>query len=358
MADELLQALTGVETPFGGKFIVFVGDFRQIPPVDEGTNDTSSVSAVSAPWWKHVQTTVLSVNHRRQQQEQLSPNSSGGDRAQEEFSNYVEQIGVGFALDPLTNTFVQRDGYYHTLPPATPQVTTHADLYAAYMAAGSNPQTLCNRNIVAFTNELVDRHNDSLLSLCSETMHQPVSVLYGAHSYVSTSANPVVHILAHDSQFAERRMKSSVPPSALRLCVGTVVSCLRNLDDKIHNSTKMIVEDISPFLITARLTTGETVHLPRFLFDLKPSGHRRRQFPLKLAYATTANRVQGLTLDFVGVDASSDAFAHGALFVAVSRVRNHRDCVIFIPDRPGPRTVVARTSQRLIELGVSQPILL
>jgi hypothetical protein len=119
----------------------------------------------------------------------------------------------------------------------------------------------------------------------------------------------------------------------------------------------MIVEEISTFLITARLSTGETVHLPRFLFDIGTPGHRRRQFPLKLAYATTANRVQGLTLDFVGVDASTDAFAHGALFVAISRVRNHRDCVIYIPERPGPRVVVARTSQRLIDLGVTQPVM-
>jgi hypothetical protein len=119
----------------------------------------------------------------------------------------------------------------------------------------------------------------------------------------------------------------------------------------------MIVEEISTFLITARLISGETVHLPRFLFDLGPPGHRRRQFPLKLAYATTANRVQGLTLDFVGVDASSDAFAHGAFFVAISRVRSHHDCVIYIPDRPGPRVVVARTSQQLIKLGVTVPIM-
>jgi hypothetical protein len=143
MADELLQALTGVATPFGGKFIVFVGDFRQIPPVDEGTNDASSVSVVSAPWWKHVQTTVLSVNHRRQQP--VDDDTTNNDNAQAHFSNYVERIGVGFALDPDSKSFVQRDGYYRTLPPDTRQVTTHADVYSAYLAAGSSPQTLCKR---------------------------------------------------------------------------------------------------------------------------------------------------------------------------------------------------------------------
>jgi ATP-dependent exoDNAse (exonuclease V) alpha subunit len=51
----------------------------------------------------------------------------------------------------------------------------------------------------------------------------------------------------------------------------------------------------------------------------------RRQFLLRLAYATTFNSSQGLTLDRTVVDLQQGVFAHGQLYTALNRIRQRGD---------------------------------
>ena len=53
------------------------------------------------------------------------------------------------------------------------------------------------------------------------------------------------------------------------------------------------------------------------------------QFPLRLAWAVTAHKAQGQTLDKVSIDIGCQAFAHGAFYVALSRVRKLEDVLFF-----------------------------
>ena len=47
-----------------------------------------------------------------------------------------------------------------------------------------------------------------------------------------------------------------------------------------------------------------------------------RQYPLRLAWAVTIHKSQGKTFDKVVVDIGRGAFAHGQVYVALSRCRN------------------------------------
>lgn len=49
------------------------------------------------------------------------------------------------------------------------------------------------------------------------------------------------------------------------------------------------------------------------------------QFPLQLGYALTIHKAQGKTLDKVIIDMNRGAFAHGQLYVALSRTRTYAD---------------------------------
>ena len=50
-----------------------------------------------------------------------------------------------------------------------------------------------------------------------------------------------------------------------------------------------------------------------------PFTMRRKQFPIKPAFAMTANKAQGQTLAKVGIYLGRDFFSHGQLYVALSR---------------------------------------
>lgn len=59
-----------------------------------------------------------------------------------------------------------------------------------------------------------------------------------------------------------------------------------------------------------------------------------RQMPLRLAYAVTIHKAQGLTLDRVFIDFDSGMFAHGQAYVAFSRARSLEGLEISRPLRP------------------------
>ena len=54
-----------------------------------------------------------------------------------------------------------------------------------------------------------------------------------------------------------------------------------------------------------------------------------------LSWAVTARKAQGQTLEKVSIDIGSSAFAHGAFYVAMSRVRKLEDILFFgVPKWP------------------------
>lgn len=96
------------------------------------------------------------------------------------------------------------------------------------------------------------------------------------------------------------------------------------------NGTRLIVRRLQRNFITAEIISqcnrGEIVFIPRI--DLAPSDTmlpfvlRRRQFPIIPAYSITINKAQGQTFEYVGIHLSTAVFAHGQLYVALSRSKN------------------------------------
>ncbi len=74
----------------------------------------------------------------------------------------------------------------------------------------------------------------------------------------------------------------------------------------------------------------------------------RLQLPLKLAWAVTIHKSQGLTLNQVVVDVGKKEFSCGLTFVACSRVRHMSD-LLFTPPFPYQRLSNLANSQRLNE---------
>jgi ATP-dependent exoDNAse (exonuclease V) alpha subunit len=65
---------------------------------------------------------------------------------------------------------------------------------------------------------------------------------------------------------------------------------------------------------------------------------RRRQFPLRPAFAMTINKAQGQTLQTVGVYLPKPIFCHGQLYVAFSRCSSQRGIQVLV--RGGSRAAL------------------
>lgn len=140
---------------------------------------------------------------------------------------------------------------------------------------------------------------------------------------------------------------SGMPNHDLPLKVGCPIILLRSLSsfDGLCNGTRMIVTALRERVIEAKITSGkhrgETAFIPRIPLVTSASCGlsftlRRRQFPVRLAFGMTINKsqgesavlqrektnFQGQSLSIVGIQLLTPVFAHGQLYVALSRATN------------------------------------
>ena len=90
-------------------------------------------------------------------------------------------------------------------------------------------------------------------------------------------------------------------PHKLRLEIGIPVTLLRNLNPALGlcNGTRLHVRHISQWLLTVKILNGsnegDVPHIPRIdLIGNLPFHLKSRQFPIKVAFAISINKAQGL----------------------------------------------------------------
>ena len=315
--DRSLRDLCSCDLPFGGKVMVFGGNFRQIPPVvKHGSRaDIVSVCLNRSLIWRYVKVMKLTINMR------LRKLSSQTAIEVSDFSNFLLRVGEGtepeneeqmIHLDErfvvpgenLSDLVTSVDGNIH-------KNCTDCDFISQIII-------MCPKN------ETCDRINYHVIQ---QLPGEGVTLLSADSVEESTAVN-------FPTEFLNSIAPNGMPSHRLFLKRFASIILLRNLDpdESLCNGTRLIIRAFLNRLIDAEIATGvnkgKRVFLPRILLTSSESELplilRRRQFPIRLAYCITINKGQGQSLDNVGIylPTPEAIFSHGYLYVALSRVTN------------------------------------
>jgi len=129
------------------------------------------------------------------------------------------------------------------------------------------------------------------------------------------------------ANYVENLQRSVLAPKILRLKKGALVMAVKNsLDRKYHNGSLGTVVDFEPGTDypIVEFTNGREVTMQPDTWELRDGDKKRAsitQIPLRLAWAITVHKSQGMTLDAALIDLRK-AFVPGMGYVALSRVRS------------------------------------
>ena len=334
------DGLDNTTLPFGGKVVVFGGDFRQILPVvtNGSRHDIVNASLSSSYLWSQCTVLKLTKNMRL---------TVGNDPYQVEqtslFAKWLLDIGEG-------NVGGSNDGEVVIDIPEDLLITESSDpigslidfVYPSILDKFKDPLYFQERAILAPKNEVVHEINDRLLSLFPGEEKE----------YLSSDSLSEVEFLPPDfdpelySPDVLNGLKlSGLPNHKLILKVGVPVMLLRNIDQKngLCNGTRLQVISMGNRVIEAMVLTGSNIGHRTFIsrFSLSPSDKKipfefkRRQFPLSVCFAMTINKSQGQSLSRVGLFLKQPVFTHGQLYVALSRVKSREGLKLLILDKDG-----------------------
>ena len=338
--DRSLRDITGSDLPFGGKVTVLSGDFRQCLAVIQHANRAEVVNAAlnRSHLWSSF--TVLPLKENMRVLLSKDPDTQG-------FDDFTLRLGNG-SVEVIEDTDLVEIPEDMCLKiesntPKNPEAEKNSmnnlkEHVYPYLSKNFNqPGWMEGRAILAPTNKQVDQLNNLI---ADSFPGQPV---------VLTSSDELINpddFQRYNYEYLNSLCPSGLPNHRLFIKPGMPLMLMRNLNPKMGlcNGTRLIFQRLlKNHLLECKIVGGEyrnrKVLIPRITLQPKerefPFEWSRRQFPVRVAFAMTINKSQGQTLQNVGVWLNEPCFAHGQLYVAMSRVGSPKDIKFAIRQRDG-----------------------
>jgi ATP-dependent DNA helicase PIF1 len=268
MINQLAKVLRSNDKPYGGMQVVLVGDLFQLPPVSRGYGSAGFDFAHMSQAWGELDLQICYITEQHRQQ-----NADG-------------------LLELLE---AMRDGSFDTM---------HHELLQASM----------NRELDGRAVTRLYAHNIDIESINSKHL---AAINDQEYSYEMATKGAAAKI--------EQLTKGLLAPPKLTLKVGAeVMFVANNFAEGFVNGSRGIVVKFENKAPIVRLMNGRMIDVAPYSWSLTEDGRVKAeisQLPLRLAWAITIHKSQGMSLDAAEIDLSR-AFAPGMGYVALSRVRS------------------------------------
>ena len=264
--DAVCKAARKSKLPFGGLQIVCVGDFFQLPPV---TRAEEKKFAFQAQAWTEANLTTCYITEQYRQDDS-------------DFLQLLSAIRTSSLEDSHIQKLSERQTASHDAPDNVPHLHTH------------------NRN--------VDHYNNKRLAALPGKANCYTMSTKGAKKRVETL------------------QRGCLSPEELNLKLDATVMFTKNDPaGKFFNGSLGVVKDfdLKSKLPIVKLHTGEILTVTPAEWTIQEDGSikaRIAQLPLRLAWAITVHKSQGMSLDEAVMDLSN-VFEYGQGYVALSRIR-------------------------------------
>lgn len=279
MIDAVCHEIKQSSEPFGGIQIILVGDFFQLPPVMKIETESNTPAtlikeslcrfAYDSPAWERANLIVCYLTEQYRQDDK-------------DFLALLSAIRSNiFGNDHLCHIETRKIGH-RTTPSGIPKLFSH--------------------------NADVDRVNDEILA---KLPGEP-------QVFTMSSQGP--------DALTSALQKGCLSPETLCLKIGAAVMFTKNNQKEgFVNGTLGTIEDFDKnngYPIT-KTRSGRNIEVEPMDWTVEENGKIRAritQLPLRLAWAITVHKSQGMSLDGAVIDLS-DVFEFGQGYVALSRVR-------------------------------------
>lgn len=265
--DVICRTVRNKQTPFGGLQVIMTGDLFQLPPVSEQRSNYDYIHKSKV--WKEMQPKILYLESQYRQKDPV-------------FNQVLSAIRENKVDTNIKHILLQ---------------TKHHEFKGSVM-----PTKLYTHNID------VDEINKKQLDLIPHEQHEYLMTSVGSEGLINALK------------------RGCLAPENLMLKKGAQVMFVRNNHKAGYfNGTlgKVIGfdRDDRPIVETFE---GIKIHVDRAQWNIMEDSKIRAeitQYPLRLAWAITVHKSQGMTLSSAEMDLSK-SFVHGMGYVALSRVRS------------------------------------